>query len=221
MPSHNPSTERYRRRREAGAASREETRQRLVEAADELFRERGYVDSTVAAIAARAGVSVQTVYLAWGSKRDLLRAAGRAAAIDSSSPTSSEQWQAIIAGDVAAETGGDPTAPAYLTAVARLFTGVAERTALYREIHRQAEALDAEIVSDAEAMQSERRRTMALVARGLPADGRRNDLSPEEIHDTLWALASPEMYDLLISAGHTPATFEQWLGRTLIAALCR
>ncbi len=220
MVSPDTPADRYRRRREAGAASREDTRRRLVEAADELFRERGYVATTVAAIAQRAGVSVQTVYLACGSKRDLLRAAGRAAAIESAFPTSSEQWQAIIAANVSAETGRDATAPAYLTAVARLFTGVAERTALYRDIHRQAEALDPEIVRDAEAMQTERRKTMARVARGIPTEGRRRDLSGDEIHDTLWALASPEMYDLLAGAGHTPDTFERWLARTLIATLC-
>jgi AcrR family transcriptional regulator len=220
MHTSDTTADRYRRRREAGRASREDTRLRLVQAADELFREHGYVATTVAAIAARAGVSVQTVYLAWGSKRDLLRAAGRAAAIDSSLPTSSEQWQAIIATNVAAETGDDVRAPAYLAAVARLFAGVAERTAPYREIHLQAEALDPEIVHDADAMQSERRTTMALVAQGIPVDGRRGDLTDDEIHDTLWALASPEMYDLLIGAGHTRATFEQWLQRTLIAALC-
>ncbi len=221
MPAPPTPADRYRRRREAGAASREDTRRRLVEAADALFRERGYVATTVAAIAAGAGVSVQTVYLAWGSKRDLLRAAGRAAATDSAFPTTSAQWQEIIAANVAAQTGDDGSAQAYLAAVARLFTGVAERTAPYREIHRQAEALDPEIVSDAAAMQAERRQTMALVAQGIPPSGLRSDLSPQEIHDTLWALASPEMYDLLTGAGHTPASFERWLQRTLVAALCR
>jgi AcrR family transcriptional regulator len=220
MSSPDTTTDRYQRRREAGAASRQDTRRRLVEAADELFRDRGYVATTVAAIAARAGVSVQTVYLAWGSKRDLLRAAGRGAAIESSLPTSSEQWRAIIAANVAAETGDDASALAYLAAVARLFAGVAARTAPYRDIHRQAEAIDPEIVRDAEAMQAERRTTMALVAQGIPVEGLRGDLTQDEVHDTLWALASPEMYDLLIGAGHTQATFEQWLQRTLIAALC-
>src|SRR6476620_9319750 len=64
---------RMTRQREAGAASRAET-QRLVVAAGELFAELGYAGSTVTAIADRAGVSLQTLYLAWGSKRQLLRA---------------------------------------------------------------------------------------------------------------------------------------------------
>jgi len=62
------------RRREAGAASRAETRRRLLRAAGEEFAERGYHAATVTRIAERAGVTVQTLYLAWGSKRALLRA---------------------------------------------------------------------------------------------------------------------------------------------------
>ena len=51
-----------------------ETRRRLLQAAEEEFTERGYTGATVARIANRAGVTVQTLYLAWGSKRALLRA---------------------------------------------------------------------------------------------------------------------------------------------------
>src|ERR1700753_2620027 len=62
------------RHQEAAAASRAETRRRLLRAAENEFTERGYSAATVAKIAARAGVTVQTLYLAWGSKRALLRA---------------------------------------------------------------------------------------------------------------------------------------------------
>src|ERR1700742_3534099 len=69
-----PTAPKRTRRQEAGAASRAETRRRLLRAAEEEFTERGYVAATVARIADRAGVTVQTLYLAWGSKRALLRA---------------------------------------------------------------------------------------------------------------------------------------------------
>lgn len=59
---------------QAGSASRVETRRRLLEAAGHEFAEGGYAAATVTRIAARAGVTVQTLYLAWGSKRALLRA---------------------------------------------------------------------------------------------------------------------------------------------------
>jgi AcrR family transcriptional regulator len=212
--------DRYRRRREAGEASRAETQRRLVAAADQLFRERGYSATTVSAIAAAAGVSIQTVYLAWGSKRDLLRAAARAATVQSTFPTSPEQWRAMISADIAEQTGDDLTAHSYLKAVARLFTGVAERTAPYRNLNRQATAVEPEVAEDFTAMQAERRRTIEAVADGVPRDSRRPGLSDSDLRDTLWALASPEMYDLLTGAGRSRTEFEAWLSRTLIAALC-
>src|SRR6266545_3185947 len=48
------------------------TRRRILDAARGLFVERGYVATTIEAIAAEAGVAVPTVYLAFGTKRALL-----------------------------------------------------------------------------------------------------------------------------------------------------
>src|SRR3954469_22767399 len=58
------------RRREQAAA----TRRQILEAAERLFAERGYAATTMAAIAAEAGVAVKTVYLAFETKSGLLRA---------------------------------------------------------------------------------------------------------------------------------------------------
>src|SRR5215831_8967972 len=68
------SERRMSRQREAGEVTRRETRRRLLAAARLEFAERGYVASTVARIAERAGVSLQTLYSAWGSKQALLKA---------------------------------------------------------------------------------------------------------------------------------------------------
>ncbi|MBD3940240.1 TetR family transcriptional regulator [Microbacterium sp. NEAU-LLC] len=51
---------------------RERTRQLLVAAADRLFRERGYAQTTVADIAAAAGVSTRTAFTYFPTKDDLL-----------------------------------------------------------------------------------------------------------------------------------------------------
>lgn len=50
------------------------TRNMIVEAAQELFLERGYTGTTIEAIAEQAGVAVSTVYAVFGSKRGILRA---------------------------------------------------------------------------------------------------------------------------------------------------
>jgi len=52
-----------------------ETRQRLVEAAVEVFAERGYHAATLSEIAARAGLTTGAVYSTFGSKKALLVAA--------------------------------------------------------------------------------------------------------------------------------------------------
>lgn len=221
MPSGTRSSDPYRRRRAAGAASREETRRRLLVAADALFREQGYPATTVAAIAERADVSLQTLYLAWGSKRELLRAASAAAAVASSLPLEPEEWRSTIRARLAEDAGADPTTHAYLASVSRLYVRVAERTALYWRMNRQAAATDPEIAANWEATTDDRRLTMIDVARGIPREGLRTGLTEETIADTLWALASPEVYDLFTThGGYVPAAFASWLEDTLVAAFC-
>ena len=58
------------RRREQAAA----TRAQILEAAERLFGRDGYVATTMAAVAAEAGVALKTVYLAFDTKPGLLRA---------------------------------------------------------------------------------------------------------------------------------------------------
>lgn len=213
--------DRYRRRRESGEASRIETRRRLLAAADTLFRENGYAGATIAAIAAAASVSVQTVYLAWGSKRELFQAAGKATATASGEPADGQEWNEQIRAELDADCA-DKSAAAYLAAVSKLFTKVAVRTARYRQLRIEAAASDPGIAADWDARQGERRETLAVVAKLIPPQDLRPGMTHAYILDTLWALASPEMFDLLTTTGgHTPETFQLWLSRTLQAALCR
>lgn len=58
------------------AASREQTHARIVKATAELHRERGVLDTTHAMIAARADVSVPTVYNHFPTRGDLVKACG-------------------------------------------------------------------------------------------------------------------------------------------------
>src|SRR5258707_727390 len=54
-------------------AAAEQTRRHILEAARRLFLERGYVATSMAAIAAEAGVSHETVYATFGPKPVLFR----------------------------------------------------------------------------------------------------------------------------------------------------
>src|SRR3954451_9732269 len=57
------------RRREQGTATRRE----ILEAAQRLFERQGYAATTIAAIAAEAGVALKTVYVAFETKSGVLR----------------------------------------------------------------------------------------------------------------------------------------------------
>src|SRR6478735_9621832 len=68
------------------AARTRATRRRIVDAAAELFIERGYGVTTLEQIAARAGVAVQTVYFHFGNKRTVLKEAVDVAAVGDDEP---------------------------------------------------------------------------------------------------------------------------------------
>src|SRR5215216_4452283 len=58
-------------RRRAQAAA---TRREILDAAQRLFERQGYAATTMAAIAAEAGVALKTVYVAFDTKSGVLRA---------------------------------------------------------------------------------------------------------------------------------------------------
>ena len=66
-------------RRQAQAA---QTRDDILAAAQEMFLDRGYARTTVANIAERAGVVVETIYRAFGGKAGLFKAVIEAAVAD-------------------------------------------------------------------------------------------------------------------------------------------
>jgi AcrR family transcriptional regulator len=63
------------------------TRRRVLDAAREQFVEHGYAQVTVAGVARQAGVARETVYKAFGSKADLLKAAYDVAVAGDDDPT--------------------------------------------------------------------------------------------------------------------------------------
>jgi len=214
MPSAD-APDRHRRRREAGEESRRRTRARLVQAADRLFRERGYAATTVSAIAEEAGVSLQTLYLAWGSKREVFRAAATAAA-----GGWQEDWPEAVRAELATAASTDPDTATYLDAVARVFVAVTARTTAYRRLYREAATVENALGEDWLAVQSQTTATIRAVAADIPPAALRPELNADSVFLTLWTLASPEVYDAVIDrAGRTPAELEHWLSTTLIATL--
>jgi len=199
------------RQAKVGAASRLETRNRLLQAAAEEFATHGYVGATVSRIAKSAGVTVQTLYLAWGSKRALLRAhmtdsLGRAFG----SPDD-------VAGLFVGNTGREVTAK-----LAMLVGKTAEIAGTAWQLHRDAAATDPEIAADWNQLQLMRRGTIGRILAHIPDESLRAGLSREAAIDTAWLIAGPESYELLVlRGGYSFDQFVSWMDATLTASLLR
>jgi AcrR family transcriptional regulator len=202
------STSRSRQKR-VGDALRLDTRNRLLEAAAQEFATHGYAGTTVARLAAAAGVSVQTLYLAWGSKRALFRGyMERALAGDLESPEDAGQRF----------TGLSPQQR--ITELAALVTEIAERAATGWRLYRDASAVDSEIAADWQELQMLRHRLVSRILSDIPANAFAEGLETKSAIDTAWTIASPESYDLLVHRlGYTLSEFQVWMQRTLHAAI--
>lgn len=197
------------RQKRVGDALREDTRNRLLDAAAAEFGAHGYAGATVTRLAAAAGVSVQTLYLAWGSKRALLRGyMERALAGDAASPE-----------DAAARFAGLPPRDR-LTELAALVAEVADRAATGWRLYRDASAVDPEIASDWNELQMLRHRLFSRILADIPIGALAGGLTPERAVDTAWAIASPESHDLLVyRLRYRLDEFRDWMSRTLIVAV--
>src|SRR6201986_2291511 len=154
-PSQSAESSRPSRQKRVGEILRQDPRDRLLQAAGEEFPVHGYAGTTVTRLAAAAGVSVQTLYLAWGSKRALLR--GYMENALSGGASSPEDGVRRFAGLSPRERLGGPAAPAgepplprfaglapreRLADLAALITEVAGRAATGWNLYRDAAAVD-------------------------------------------------------------------------------
>lgn len=178
------------------------TRARITAAATATFTAAGYATTSIAAIAAAAGVSEQTVYYSFGNKRAVLVAAlDRAiAGDDEPTPTLERPWvHAALA-----ET--DPHRQ-----IARQVEGVGEvlrRAARLLDIIRNA-AADPELAEVCATSIGHHREVQRVFAAALAGKTPlRTDVAAAA--DTAVALLSPETYLLLVD--HLGWSHERWCG---------
>ncbi len=181
-----------------------QTRRDVLGAATELFSTSGWSGTTLTAIAAKAGVAVETVYSGFGSKKALLRAAMDVAVVGDTEPVplaEREEFQRLSRG---------PTKERLRAAVA-LATEINVRTAgIWRAI---AEAATADEEVEAWRRELERNRRVDL-ERGLAQVLGRSVEEP--ILEIIWALTGPDVYwKLVIDAGMTRKTYEECLAEAI------
>ena len=183
------------------------TRRAVLAAARELFTEHGYAATSIAAIAARAGVAVDTVYAAAGRKPALLRELVEASlsGTDETVPAEERDYVRRVR---AAATAREKVA-VYAAAVAEIGVRMAP-------IHRalaEASATDPECAALRAEISSRRARNMRLFAADLRATGDvRPDLTDDEVADIVWSMNAAEYQALLVGErGWTAERFGEWL----------
>jgi AcrR family transcriptional regulator len=218
-PPRSPRPRRVSRQKEAGEATRRETRRRLLAAARAEFAERGYAAATVIRIAERADVSVQTLYSNWGNKRNLLRG------IMESSVTGDED-QRLVAGQpppmfaAILERGDAVDAGRLVAHLSHEYRLLAERAAVGWQTYRDGAAVDPDIAADWRHLNELRRRAITAMITQVPAAALRPGLTPAAAADTAWVIASPDTHDQLVrQAGYSYDQLEEWVRDTLHAAL--
>ena len=210
---------RVSRQREAGEATRRESRRRLLAAAKAEFAERGYAAATVIRIAERADMSVQTMYSNWGNKRNLLRAVMESSVTgDEDIPLVAGQPPPIIVASLDPDDARDPGR--LLSHLSHQYRLLAERAAVGWQTYRDGAAIDPDIAEDWRQLNDLRRQAFHGLFSRIPANALRQGLSLATAADTAWVIASPDTHDQLVRhAGYDYDQLESWVRDTLIAAL--
>jgi AcrR family transcriptional regulator len=189
------------------------TRGRMVDAAYRLFTERGYPGTTMADIAAEAGVAVQTVYFAFRTKAELLQKAYERAVLGDADTLPEEQpWYAEM---IAA-----PSLDAALDILVEAAGTVLARTAPLDDYVKSAsyDPEPARIRAFNERLRREAwSRFIAHLSSKTPL---RPGLSAEQATDILLMLMGPASYQTLVGEyGWTPRQWRDWCRHAIATTL--
>jgi AcrR family transcriptional regulator len=194
---------RYNSRRRAQQA--EQTRGDVLAAAVDLFAERGWAATTVAAVAEQADVAVETVYRGFDSKKELLRQASQVAIVGDAEPVplvDRDEMRALRTGPL--EQRRRATAHELLT----LYRD--RRVAAIWAAMLEAAAGDPEIAA---WCNEEERRRHAMIEVVLSALQRDHDATAT---DVIWLVSGPESYrKLTAQRGWTPEQWADWVIDTI------
>ncbi|GAB3829064.1 TetR/AcrR family transcriptional regulator [Dactylosporangium cerinum] len=191
------------------------TRRAILDAAAVLFVDPGYAATPLTAIAAKAGVAIQTVYKVFGSKQALLSALVDVTVAGDDEPVALPDRQFVA--DIRALS--DPRAM-----LTRYAQHLAETHA--RMVHVML-ALAGAATADPDAAAiwrkhlDQRRQGMTMFAADLAATGRlRPEHTIETAADVLWLAMDVRNYDWLVrQRGWTPEQFQHWYVDTVAATL--
>ena len=187
-------------------AQAEETRRLIVRAARDLFVEHGYGHTTIADIAGAAGVSVETIYAAFGNKGTLLHKA----------------WDITIGGDeqdIVFHQRPEVMAIRSEADLAKRFrlhaawsTKTAQRIAPFQLMVQSAAGADPAAAAMLEEMGRQRLAGMTVMASEAATTGQLA-VSEDECRDVIWSMTDGTLWHRLVNErGWTNERYVSWLG---------
>jgi AcrR family transcriptional regulator len=191
------------------------TRRQVLAAATELFLERGYPATTMADVAAAAGVAVQTVYSSVGGKAELLKQVVDVAIVGDDEPIPVVQRPDIIA--VQAETDGRRK----LEMFAAFLVTVQARTAALAAVLDVAAESDPTAAAVRDTLNAGRRDGMREFATNLREQRLlRRGVTVEKAAAILFAHMDSGVYlSLVRDSGWSARDYQRWYVTVTAAAL--
>lgn len=169
-----------------------DTRRRVVGAARDVFVERGFAGTTMRMVADAAGVSVETIYKAFGSKGGLARVVVDTAIAGDDEPVAMPDRPATSHIADAAD------ATEMLRRYARHARVIFERLGPLSSVLLAARAGDDELFRLKQESDDQRLRAATMLARALQRTGQLlPGLGGDRVRDLIWAFNSPELHTLL------------------------
>jgi AcrR family transcriptional regulator len=214
MEQKSPAVNTRRRYDSSGRRERaRQTRDQITDIAREMFLADGYADTTVAAIAAAAHVSVETIYKGFGGKPGLVRAIIEKG-LAGEGPVPAEQRS-----DQIRDTEPDPRQ--IVAAWGAFMAEIGPRVYPIFLLARDAAVGDPEVAATLEEISAARLERMTVNAHGLAKAGHlRPGITVEQAADIMWALTSAELYELLVlRRGWTPERYGRFTAQVMLPAL--
>ena len=193
----------------------EATRRSIIDAARQMFLEKGYAATTMPAIANAAGIALDTVYATVGKKPALFRLLVEMAISGSDKAVPAE------ARDYVRAIRAEPDSARKLRLYSAALRAIQPRLAPLIRMLQGAAPLDPELDVLWQNISRRRAANMKLLAQDLAATGRlRSDLTESKAADIIWSMNSPEFYLLLVEQrGWSPEEYERWLADAWIRLL--
>jgi AcrR family transcriptional regulator len=194
-----------------------ETRRDILKAAQVLFEKQGYASTTMAAIAAEAGVAFKTVYVAFETKSSILHAIWdlllRGA--EDAAPVGALPWYREVIEE------RDPYRQLQLNA--RNSRMVKQRIAAVAGVIRSAAPSDTDIAALWARIQISFYENQRAIVTTLDAKkALKPELDATRAADILWTLSHPDLWLLLVGErGWTPEAYERWFAEAACTQLLK